>query len=99
MEGAEAPDEIDAVHADDIAAGENLGQNVEGEAVVAVVEGGHEDDAVGEVEIGVAGGDALIAEDDGARHGQLDDGELSAVRSARGFQVMEIFGERGVVGV
>src|SRR6185437_2496598 len=87
------------MHADDVAPRKNIGEDVECDAVVAVVEGGDEYDAVGDVEIGVAGGDALVAKDDGARHGQLDDGELEAGRRARGFEAPKIFSERDVVGV
>ena len=65
VEGAEAPDEVDGVDADDLAGGEAGGDDVEGEAVVGVVEGGDEDEAVGDVEVGVAGGEALAFEEDG----------------------------------
>src|SRR6185312_3577499 len=57
------------------------------------------DQVISEVEIGVAGRDALVTEDNGARHGQLDDGELLAVSRARGFQALKIFNERSVVGI
>ena len=65
MEGAQAPDEIDGVDADDFAVGEAAGDGVEGVAVVAVVEGGDEDEIVRDVEVGVAGGEALALEDYG----------------------------------
>src|SRR6185437_4431445 len=78
VEGAEAPDEVNAVHADDVTAGKNLSENVESKPVVGVVKGGNKDQVVGEVEIRVAGRDTLVAEDNGARHGQLADGELLA---------------------
>ncbi len=63
VEGAEAPDEVDGVDADDFAGGEAAGDGVEGVAVVGVVEGGDEDEVVGDVEVGVAGGEALAFED------------------------------------
>ena len=44
VEGAEAPDEVDGVDADDVAVGEATGDDVEGVAVVGVVEGGDEDE-------------------------------------------------------
>ena len=47
--------------------GKQVGEDVEGVAVVGVVEGGDEDDAVGDVEVGVARRQALAVEDDGAR--------------------------------
>ena len=73
MEGAQAPDEVDGVDADDFAVGEAAGDGVEGVAVVGVVEGGDEDERVGDVEVGVAGGEALAFEGDGVGHGEFDD--------------------------
>ena len=70
VEGAEAPDEVDGVDADDFAVGEAGGDGVEGVAVVGVVEGGDEDEPVGDVEVGVAGGEALAFEEDGCGHGE-----------------------------
>ncbi len=99
VEGAEAPDQIDGVDADDIAIREERGEGVEGDAVVWIMEGGHEDEAVGNVEIGVAGGQALAAEDDWPGHRQLGDGVLLPFPGARGLETGEIFGEYFVVGV
>src|ERR1019366_8227525 len=42
VEGAEAPDEIDGVDADDFAGGEAGGDDVECVAVVCIIEGGNE---------------------------------------------------------
>ena len=75
VEGAEAPDEVDGVDADDFAGGEAGGDDVERVAVVCVVEGGDEDERVGDVEVGVAGGEALAFEEDGRGHGEFDDVE------------------------
>src|SRR6185312_15973554 len=60
VERAKAPDEVDAVHADDVAAGENFREDVQGKAIIGVVKDRDKDQAVGEVEIGVAGGHALV---------------------------------------
>ena len=79
MQGAESPDEIDGMDADDFAVGKKLGENFERDAVVGIVEGRHQDQAVGDIEVGVAGGKALAAKDDRARQGQFDDRELLAV--------------------
>jgi hypothetical protein len=81
VEGAEAPDEVDGVDADDLAGGEASGDGVEGDAVVGIVEGGDKDKRVGDVEVGVAGGQALAFEDDGRGHGEGNDLEWLA-RSA-----------------
>ena len=78
MEGAEAPDEVGGVDADDLAGGEAGGDDVEGAAVVGVVEGGDEDERVGDGEVGVAGGEAPALEVDGRGHGEGDDLEWLA---------------------
>ena len=97
VERAEAPDEVGAVDAGDGAVGEAVGEGVEGDAVVGVVEGGDEDEVVGDVEVGVAGGEALAFEDDGCGHGEGADFEGLAVEVAGGAEAVEIFGEREVV--
>jgi len=99
VEGAEAPDEVYGVDADNFAGGEELGEDVEGDAVVGIVERWDEDQSVGDVEVGVAGGEALVAEHDRARQGQLDQRELLAGEGAGGFEADEVFGEGLVVGV
>ena len=67
VESAEAEDEVAAGDADDFAIGEKFGESVEGDAVVRIVEGGDDDDFVGDVKICVAGGEALAIEIDWAR--------------------------------
>ena len=99
MEGAEAPDEIGRVDAGDGAVGETGGDSGEGDAVVGVVEGGHEDERVGDVEVGVGGGEALPVEDDGRGHGEGAEGEGLAVAVAGGAKAVEVFGEGEVVFV
>src|SRR5579859_3617893 len=84
VEGAQAPDQVDGVDADDFARGEAGGDDVEGVAVVRVVEGGDEDERVGDVEVGVAGGEALAFEEDGRGHGEFDYVERLALLFARG---------------
>ncbi len=70
--------------ADDFAVRKHLGQDVQRHAVVGIVKGGHQHQAVGDVEIGIAGRQALAAEDHRARHGQLDNVNClpSSVRAA-----------------
>ena len=79
--------------ADDVAGGEAGGEGVEGVAVVQVVEGGHEDAGVGDVEVGVAGGEALALEEDGRGHGERHDFKGGAVEVARGVEAGEVFGQ------
>jgi len=97
VEGAESPDEVDGVDADDVASGKAGGDGVEGDAVLRVVEGGDEDERVGDVEVGVAGGESLAFEDDGRGHGQGEDAEGLAVEIAEGVEAVQVLGEREVV--
>ncbi len=97
MEGAEAPDEVYGVDADDFSGGEAGGDCVEGVTVVGVVEGGNEDEGVGDVEVGVGGGEALAFEEDGGRHGEGSDFERLAGGVAGGVEAREVFGKREVV--
>ncbi len=57
--------------------------------------------AVGDVEVGVAGGEALAFEDDGRWHGEFDDLErlslVGAVGVAEAAEAVEVFGEWEVV--
>ena len=70
-------------------------------AVVGVVEGGYEDQVVGDVEVGVAGGEALAFEEDGGGHREVEDLEglagVGAVCVAEGAQAVEVFGEGEMV--
>src|ERR1035441_750408 len=99
MQRAESPDKIDGVDADDLAVWKNFGKNVQGCAVVALVECWDQHEAVGDVEVCVACREALATEDDRAGHWKFDERELFAIESARGFEAGEIFGEGRVVGV
>src|SRR5277367_4807455 len=84
VEGAEAPDEVYGVDAYDLAVGEAGGDGVEGEPVMAVVEGRDEDERVRDVEVGVAGGEALAFEVDGVGHGEFANLEWLAFVGAVG---------------
>ena len=70
MDRAEAEDEVAAGNGDDLAIGEQAGEGGEGDAVIWVAEGGDEDDAVGDVKIGVACGKALAGEKYWLGHGE-----------------------------
>ena len=84
---------------DDGTVGEAVGDDVEGVAVVGVVEGGDKDERVGDVEVGVAGGEALVVEGEGRGHGKLDDVEGLASQIAEAAEAVEVFGEREMVFV
>jgi hypothetical protein len=92
VEGAETPDEVDGVDADYFAVGEAAGDDVEGVAVVGVVEGGDEDETVRDVEVGVAGGEALVFEEDRRGHGELDYFEGLVFQIAEAAETVEVFG-------
>ncbi len=99
MQRAESPDQIDAVDADDLAIGKQLGQNVQRHAVVGIMKCRHQHQPIGDIEIRIAGGQALAAKDDGARQRQFDDRELLSVQRARGLEAREILGQRLVVRI
>src|SRR5215475_10353141 len=79
MNGAEAKDKVAAVDADDFAAGEMFGDRVEGDAVIGIVKNRDEDEFVGDVEIGVAGGKTLAVEKNRGGHGKFFDAQRLAV--------------------
>src|SRR3989441_4798529 len=91
---AEPPDQISAVDADDLAVGEEVSEDVEGEAVVGIVEDGNENEAIGNVEIGVAGGEAASFEEHWAGHGEFDDGERLAILVGGGAEAADGFAQR-----
>ena len=99
MQRAQAEDQIDAVDADNLAVGEELGQGVERNAIGGVVERGNQNEAVGDVEVGVAGGQALAIEEDGGGHGQGHDAERLAVLIAGRLKPQQIVVQRLVVQV
>ncbi len=99
MERTESPDKIYGMDADDFAVGKKLGENAQRNAVVGIMESRHQDEAVGDIEVGVAGRKALPAKYDGAWQRQLDNCELPAVTAAGGFEAGKVVGEGFVVGV
>src|SRR5262249_50787902 len=99
VDGAEAKDEVATGDADDSAIGEESGEGVERFAVVGVVEGGGQDELVGDVEVGVAGGKTLAVEINGSRHGESFHAERVAVLILHRPEESEILLKSGVVGV
>src|SRR6185437_17091300 len=71
VEGAESPDQVDGVDTDHLAGGEETGEDVERVAVAPVVERGYEHHIVGDIEVGVAGREALAVHHHGARKRQF----------------------------
>lgn len=90
MQGSEAPDEIDRVYADNCAVGKTGGDGVEGVPVVGVVEGGNQDESVGDIEVGVAGRQTLAGKGDRCRHRQGDDFEAVPIQVSRSSQAFEV---------
>ena len=79
VDGAEAEDEVAAIDVYDFAIRKMFGDDVECHAIVGVVENRNEDKFVADIEIGVAGGEALTVEIDRRRHGKFFDAERLAV--------------------
>src|SRR5581483_3663428 len=99
VDGAQSPDEVAAVDADDVALGEQIREDVEGYAIVRVVEHRDQHNAVCDVEVGVGRWQTLAAEDYRSGHREFNDVELAAVLVGEGFEPANIVGERFVVRV
>ena len=72
MQRAESPDEIDGMDTDDFAIGKKLGEYVQRDAVLGIMECGHEDESVGDIEVGITGRQALAAKYNRAWQWQFD---------------------------
>jgi len=83
--------------ADDGVQGKQFSENVERNAVVGVVECGHQHQAVGDVEIGVAGRQALTFKNDRRGKRQLHNAIGFVVAVAGHEKPMEIFLQRSVI--
>src|SRR5215831_20028603 len=70
VQGAETPDQLRAVDAHDLAIAEELRERSQRDAIVRVVEGRHQDEAVRYIEVRVARRDACAVEYQGTRHRQ-----------------------------
>ena len=77
--------------------GKRSAQDVERDAVVGIVEDRDQHDAVGDIEIAVAGGQAAAFKDNGAGHGEFDDRERLAVLVGGGAQAADVFPQGFVV--
>jgi hypothetical protein len=79
VEGAEAEDQVTAGDADYFAVREELGEGAEGVAIVRIVERGDDYEFIGNVKVGVAGGEALAIEINWTGHGERFYAERVAV--------------------
>ncbi len=91
VQRTEAEHQISTVNADDFARGKQLCERVERDAVVRIVERGNQHQAVGDVEIRVAGRQPLAVEVDRRGHGERDHAQAGAL------QQLQIFPQRFVV--
>jgi len=99
MERAEAQDEIHGVNAHDGAVLEQLAQDAKGHAIVRIVERGHENGVVGDVEVRVARRQAIILEVKRRRHGERHDLRLRAVLEPQILDALPVLGERTGIDV
>lgn len=98
MQGAEPPDEVVAINADRLAVGETGTDDFKRAGIGSgLAEGGHEHRAIDNEVIRVAGRNTLAIEAKGARHGQFDDVELLACRSAEAAESLQVGGKDLVV--
>lgn len=79
VERPQAEDQVAAGYAYHFAIWEEAGQGVESYAIVRVVEGGDDDESVGDVKVCVARGEALAFEINGGGHRQGFDAKRAAV--------------------
>ena len=97
--GAESPDEVAGIDRDNLSRGEQRSQRVQGDAVVGIVEHWREHDAVRDVEIGVAGWQASLLEDDRSGHGEFNNVQRLAGLIACGVESAKIIAQRLVIHI
>mgnify|MGYP001595469769 FL=1 len=83
MQRTETPDPFSGLEANHPAVGEFLLQNSQSAGVIGMMESRDQDDAIGDVKIGIAGGQALALVLDKAGHGQLHDSKIAVMLVSR----------------
>src|SRR4029450_13258863 len=90
MQRSEAPDQIDGVNTDDLARRHHRRERVQGEAVVRIVERWYDDDPVGDIEVGVACGQALAIHHNWPREGERHDSKWTVHLTRRVFEAFQV---------
>jgi hypothetical protein len=75
VEGAETPHQIDGMDADDLVVWHQRRERVEGDAVAWIVERRDDDDAIGDVEVRIAGWQPFAVHDDRPGERKLHDAQ------------------------
>ena len=88
MQSTKTEHQIAAINADHFARGKQLRERVERDAVIRIVEGGNQHQAVRDIEIRVAGRQPLAIEIDGRGHGERDHAQSGSL------QQLQIFAQR-----
>ena len=78
MDGAKSPDQISTINSHHVALGKDVGEDVEGDAVIGVIKNRDEHNSICDVEICVAGGKAATFKLKGSGHREIDDGKRLA---------------------
>src|SRR6266516_573426 len=99
MDGPESPDQIHRMDPPDRPVADELREDPERHAVPEIVERGHEDGAVRDVEIRVTRGKALSVEAQRRGHRQIDHLELRAVLEPHPVEPLAVLPQRPVVRV
>src|ERR1700733_11233965 len=99
MQRAESPDQIAGINRHDFARREKLGESVERNAIIWIVEHRHEHQAIRDIKIGVAGGRAEAFKDDRARQRDFDDVKSLTMLIACGAEASEIVMQSGIIYV
>ena len=96
---SKSPDQISRVNSDNFAIRKYIGQRVESDAIVGVVEYWDQHHAVSNIEIGVAGGQTASFEDHRSGHRKFDDRERLSILIGGGAEAADIFAQRFIVGI
>src|SRR6059058_6062218 len=99
MQRAQPPHQIHCVNPDHRPVAEQLGEQPKRSAVVRIVERGHENRAIGDVEIGVTRRKPLAVEVERRGQRQGDDLDLRAVFEPHPFEPLAILLQRSVIDV
>jgi len=99
VQRSQAKNEIHAVDADDLTIGEELGQGVQRDPISGVVEGWYQDEAIGDVEVGVASRQPMAIEADGCGYRKRHDAKRVAVLVNSGMKPRPILLKGLMIGV
>src|SRR5664280_3800133 len=99
VQRAQSPDEVPAINPDNLTIGKYCGEGIECDPIVGIAEYGHKHQLVGDVEIGIAGGQAPSTKVYRSRHWQLHHAQRMARLVGALLQPSEVVAQGLVVGI